>query len=599
MRIKLRSSNNNNRSPDTIEDLAADALFTGAWHPLPSNAESTNNENGAPTDNNNANGQVGTADGDDLSSSSSSSSLRERAGGHSSSIGGAIFNFTNCIVGAGAIGLGGAFAQSGGLVSIVTLIFFAVLTKISLDLVIRLSVLQVQQPGRDNDNANDSGNCCCCCSYEDLARMAFGYWGYLIVLGSKFLYASGCLVAYVIVVKDNFGPAVLALIYGRGHEDEASNSFFGELLSSDVWLTWLVSLVVILPLCLLRDMTPLASFSAVGILSIMAIVSIVIYLFWTNPHNEIRGHGGTTYENWFEIRWLGYLQNLGTFTFTFVSQHTVHLAFGSLRPDIRTVDNWKKISTASIAISGSLSLLIGVFVYMTFWEATRSDIFELYPPIPVVDFAKLLLCVAMLLTFPLPFFTCRELLVVLFTTGLGTRVGSIGAEEGDDIDDDVGVLEEEGLATSAAPDLREPLLSRANDSRDGDSRSNHSLGGGLLGGESAMSIDLSVLSAHAMNAVTSVLLPGDDRQLKLPYHIATTIKLWVVVTGLAIAAPNLGDVLDLVGCASGTIIAFVFPGLLSLKLQGFNYTALTILLVGGAVGTVGTFYSTKKLIADV
>ena len=56
-----------------------------------------------------------------------------------SSLGGAIFNFTNCIVGAGAIGLGGAIAMSGGLISIVLIVFFAIITKFSLDLVIELS----------------------------------------------------------------------------------------------------------------------------------------------------------------------------------------------------------------------------------------------------------------------------------------------------------------------------------------------------------------------------------------------------------------------------------------------------------------------------
>ena len=34
--------------------------------------------------------------------------------------------------------------------------------------------------------------------------------------------------------------------------------------------------------------------------------------------------------------------------FTFVSQHTVHLVYGSLRPDIRTVSTFKIISTVSL-----------------------------------------------------------------------------------------------------------------------------------------------------------------------------------------------------------------------------------------------------------
>ena len=110
--------------------------------------------------------------------------------------------------------------------------------------------------------------------------------------------------------------------------------------------------------------------------------------------------------------------------------------------------------------------------------------------------------------------------------------------------------------------------------------------------------DLSVLSAHATNIMNSALLPGEEKQLKLPYHMALTVKLWVVVTGLAIVSPSLGDVLDLVGCASGTLIAFVVPACLAFRLQGYTHTAALILVVGGVVGSVGTFYSLKKLVAD-
>ena len=47
-----------------------------------------------------------------------------------SSVGGVVFNFTNSIIGAGAIGLVVAIAQSGGLVSLASMLLFALLTKI-------------------------------------------------------------------------------------------------------------------------------------------------------------------------------------------------------------------------------------------------------------------------------------------------------------------------------------------------------------------------------------------------------------------------------------------------------------------------------------
>jgi len=71
-----------------------------------------------------------------------------------------------------------------------------------------------------------------------------------------------------------------------------------------------------------------------------------------------------------------------------------------------------------------------------------------------------------------------------------------------------------------------------------------------------------------------------------------------VVTGFAIASPNLGDVLDLVGCASGTLIAFILPGMFAIRLQGYSHLAALILVVGGAVGTVGTICSLRQFVND-
>lgn len=262
------------------------------------------------------------------------------------------------------------------------------------------------------------------------------------------------------------------------------------------------------------------------------------------------------------------LFSLGTFVFTYVSQHTVHLVFSSLKPELRTINNWKTISSVALSSATFVSLSVGVFVYMTFWDDTKSDIFQIYPQGWMIDLAKLLLCITMVLTFPLPFFTCRELLIVIFVHPL------CGIEIGNETDE---------------PSLQEPLLeSRSTDdmsvSRDIDNVS------------VVTEISRRILEAAAPR---DWLLPDDDRQLKLTGHVGITLKMWFITTALAIAAPSLGDVLDLVGCATGTIIAFILPALLSLKIDGYSHLALLLLVVGGLVGTVGTFFSLKKLFLDL
>jgi amino acid permease len=284
--------------------------------------------------------------------------------------------------------------------------------------------------------------------------------------------------------------------------------------------------------------------------------------------------------------------SLGTFVFTFVSQHTVHLVFGSLKPNLRTVSNWKVVSTSALLTSTTVSLSVGILVYMTFGQATKSDIFQIYPQGWMIDVAKLLLCITMVLTFPLPFFTCRELLIVTLVhpfCGIGSDLVAGEDNDSDDNNDD-----DNRDAQETENDLQEPLLAATEEIFEDEESSER------RDPEDTSSI-VTEFSRRILQTATpkNWLLPDDDRQLQIPGHVILTAKLWIITTGLAIAAPSLGDVLDLVGCASGTIIAFILPALLSFRLEGYSHLALVIFVVGGTVGIVGTYFSVKKLFIDL
>lgn len=251
--------------------------------------------------------------------------------------------------------------------------------------------------------------------------------------------------------------------------------------------------------------------------------------------------------------------SLGTFVFTFVSQHTVHLTYESLKSDVKSLENWKMVSTFAISIATVVSLTVGVTVYCTFWQHAGSDLFDMYPSLCSIDFCKILLCLTMLLTFPLPFFTCRELMIVSLT--------HFGRSESE-----TAIYDESNVS------LQEPLLNYGDTEEEVLERSISPTNGGIS---------------------SQIFVQGDEKQLLLPYHLGVTILLWSITTLLAILAPSLGDVLDLVGCAAGTMIAFVLPGLFSFRLQGYTHLAAVILAVGGIVGLIGTVFSLQKLITDI
>ena len=259
-------------------------------------------------------------------------------------------------------------------------------------------------------------------------------------------------------------------------------------------------------------------------------------------------------------------RSFGTFVFTYVSQHICHLAYSSLRPELRTLSTWKTVSSWSILVSGAVALGIGLAVYATFWEAADSDMFMLYPAWPIIDVAKLLVCMMMLLTFPLPLFTCRDMVIVAASTNwIASSDSVLGEGQPVTTTTTTTTTVEDGEAQNS---LEEPLLPANDDTNE-----------------------------PPIPSVRPLWLLSDT-QLTLPYHIVVTVLLWLVTTVLAIVAPSLGAVLDLVGCATGTVIAFVLPGAFSFRQKGFSIEAAAIFVIGGLVGLVGTYFSIVNIIKE-
>jgi hypothetical protein len=99
----------------------------------------------------------------------------------------------------------------------------------------------------------------------------------------------------------------------------------------------------------------------------------------------------------------------------------------------------------------------------------------------------------MLLTYPFPFLTVRELIILLIFEGDGDK------------------------STTVTTDLTAPLNRQ-----------------------------------QSPDQTHPWLLPGEERQLKRKHHVALTVSLWVVTLFLALKASSLGAVLNLTGCATGT-----------------------------------------------
>lgn len=218
--------------------------------------------------------------------------------------------------------------------------------KLSFDLLISLGL---QTPTGINSN------------YETLGLAAYGNNGRTAVLSSKLLFCFGGLIAIVVIVKDNFGPAIRSLLGVTANNE----TWLTTILLDDKVSTFILSTLVMLPLSLLRDMTPLERFSAVKICSFLCILSIVVYLWFTLsgtiPGVPAHGH---IIKRWVEVR-NGFVQNIGTYVFTFIAQHTCHLVYRSLKPELRNNRDWGMVTCLALSMSVLLALPIGLFPYMT------------------------------------------------------------------------------------------------------------------------------------------------------------------------------------------------------------------------------------------
>ena len=502
------------------------------------------------------------------------------------------------------------------------------------------------------------------CTYEEVGRAAYGTKGRLAVLISKCLYSFGCLVAYVVVVRDNAGEALRRIIYKSSQADAPT------WLQDDDYLTFWISAFIMLPLSCPRTMEPLAKFSFVSVVSIMFLALSVVYLYFscTDPVAST----STFYENWIEIRsFSGFFESLGTFVFTFVCHHVVNNAYESLPPKLRNTKTWRTVSTNSIVMSTEASMAIGLFAYMTFGAGTPADVLLAYPSdMTIANISRLLLCLTMVLTFPLPFLTCREMLVLImvdthrfyyinglarfnifsrllgFITLIRRKLWTLLYKDKSNdksnhrmqtendpeepADAEVGFMEMQHPVPVRTRltnwgkrlwifnqekgddwwDPAEPFLS--------DDEAENPLLDSSIGGMKGEAVNPSPLSSpdpslssseesYSEESMEAIRVPaphwlqknGNGRQLSFLWHATFTFLLWIIATMSAIKAPSLGDVLDLVGAFTGTLLAFVLPALFAFKLKGYTNVSCAILAIGGFVGVCGTISSMVKLVSDI
>lgn len=235
----------------------------------------------------------------------------------------ASFNFINSIVGAGIIGIPYAVQQCGFVAGIILLASVAYL--------VYNSVTMLIECGIKADKLD----------FEELAEHLLGRTGYYSALVFMFLFAYGAQVAYLVVIGDTI-PLVAQLFLP------------GSLFANRNITIAIISIFVILPLCLLKD---LSSLSWTSLLSIGADIALVLIVLVAAP--SASKEEGINHEN-ISILNSSVFIGIGAISFAFVCQHNSFIVFRTLK--VKTAENWRKVASGSILFSFLMCTTLGIVV---------------------------------------------------------------------------------------------------------------------------------------------------------------------------------------------------------------------------------------------
>ncbi|KAL7559444.1 hypothetical protein ACA910_010002 [Epithemia clementina (nom. ined.)] len=304
---------------------------------------------------------------------------------------GSISNLVNSIVGAGIIGIPYAISNSGFVVGIFLLVLVSFMTDKTLRMMVEMATYH---PKLRYYGVR---------TYEDLARIPFGRLGSGLVLGGMLVLAYGAMLAYLLIIKDTV-PSILGLTSEAGK---------GTFMEAELPMM-VASVVIILPLSMMRDM---ASLEKTSLLSVLADVTLVGIMIFKSPiSSTVEKSGGF----WEVIK-----QNavnskvfigLGVLSTAMACQHCAFIVSNSLQ-DL-TPNRWSTVTGRSIAISCCCCMFLGVVGYLGFLEETQGNILNNFDADSMVaNTGRGLLATTMFFTYPMEAFVARHVLVEMFFDG--------------------------------------------------------------------------------------------------------------------------------------------------------------------------------------
>ncbi|XP_015672391.1 sodium-coupled neutral amino acid transporter 1 [Protobothrops mucrosquamatus] len=309
------------------------------------------------------------------------------------SLGMSVFNLSNAIMGSGILGLAFALANTG------IVLFMLLLISVTLLSIYSINVLLAC--------AKETG----CMVYEKLGEHVFGTPGKIIVFGSTSLQNTGAMLSYLFIVKNEL-PAAIKFLMG---EDD---TFVAWYVDGRV-LVVAVTFLIILPLCLLKNLGYLGYTSGFSLTCMVFFLVVVIYKkFQLSCPFLDRNATDATFSNFSfgmeacRPKYVTFnsksVYALPTIAFAFVCHPSVLPIYSELKD--HSQKRMQMVTKISFFAMFVMYFLTAIFGYLTFYESVQSDLLHKYQNKDdiLVLTVRVAVIVAVILTVPVLFFTVRS-----------------------------------------------------------------------------------------------------------------------------------------------------------------------------------------------
>jgi amino acid permease len=402
-------------------------------------------------------------------------------------------------------------------------------------------------------------------TYEQVVEHVLGRRARKIVEISILVFCLGTAVGYVIAVGDVM-ERVVYLSPARKR-----------LAMSVVWL------FAMLPLSCLRRMQSLQCASGVGIASIgTLLVAAIVHLIDPQDDSYIFQESSSSLKPFFgpaEGGWLAVLRACPIVFFAFSCQVNVCQIYTELpghsgEEKVRTM---KWVTWLAVGLCGLLYTSISLVSLMDFGADVLPNMLSCYTLTKqetLLHVAFLAMALAIVMAFPLNIFPARVSIIQM----LGKRsCESIAADDqecqqllqpstSEDSAVSYNVMEEVEQGTD------DPLISQ------------------LLTQESSTT-----------NGNSESLYSGEEEEVEFQVgqHVLVTLLLAGSALGLALVIPNISVVFGLLGGTTSSVLGFVVPGLMGMKMNKADVSAWVLVVAGSLIGLLTTGVTLYSMVHDM